>query len=268
MKKLPRLLPLLAAVLGLLGIVACVAAIAVVWSAGSRLSETNENVFDRFDKALAAVGSRAVDAQKRVEESKITTEDIRQSVRSWTGKEASERLASRLEVEEKAERLVAGLNQADAWLETSGASMQRVQQALVMGSSLGAPVDVELVDPLLEQLGAVRGRLQEATETIGGIHERVTKTNEDDGQEGRIDELAQLAVRVVATLGEVDSRLGESADKVADAQTKAQQLKSKTRSYIVLVGICAVLLIAWMMAGQVSLCRHGWKDYRQWRSAA
>jgi hypothetical protein len=150
----------------------------------------------------------------------------------------------------------------------SGASMQRVQQALVMGSSLGAPVDAELVDSLLEQLGEVRGRLQQTTETVDGIRERVTKATEDEGLEGRIDELAQLALRVVATLGEVDSRLGESADKVADAQTKAQQLNSKTHSYLVIMGICAVLLIAWMMAGQVALCRLGWKGYRQRRSAA
>ncbi len=266
MKKLTRLLPLLATVLGLLGTVVCVAAIAVVWFAGSRLSETNEIAFDRIDNALAAVGVRVGDAQTRVEESKITTEDIRQSVRSWTGKEANERLASRLDVEEKAQRLVAGLQQADVWLEASGASMQRVQQALVMGSSLGAPVNAELVDPLLEQLGEVRGRLQQTTETVDGIRERVTKTTEDNGLEGRVDELAQLAVRVVATLGEVDSRLGESAVKVADAQTNAQQLGSKTHTYIVAMGICAVLLIAWMMAGQVALCRYGWKGYRQWRT--
>ncbi len=267
MKKL-QLLPLLAGVLGLLGIVVCGAAIAGVWLAGSRLIETNEIAFDRIDKALAAVGVRIGDAQTRVEESKITTEDVRQSVRSWTGKEASERIGSRLDVEEKAERLVTGLQQAEVWLETSGASMQRVQQALVMGSSLGVPVDAELVDPLLEQLGEIRGRLQQATETVDGIRERVTKTTEDEGLEERMDELAQLAVRVVATLSEVDSRLGKSAENVADVQTNAQQLGSKTHSYIVTMGICAVLLIAWMMAGQVSLCRHGWRRYRDWRTAA
>jgi hypothetical protein len=215
-------------------------------------------VFDGIDKALSAIGGRFGDAQKRVEESKITTEDIRQSVRNWTGKQASERLASRREVEQKAVRLVAGLQQADLWLESSGESIQRVQHAFVVGSSLGAPVDAELVDPLLEQLGEVRGRLQQATETVDGIRERVTETAEEDGLDGRIDELAQLALRVVATLGEVDSRLGESVDKLEDAQTKAQQLEAKTRSYIVTMEICAVVLIAWMMAGQVCLCRYLW----------
>ena len=257
MKTKFKLFPWLAVLFGVLGIVACVAAIIIVCSMGSRLAQTNENVFDGIDKTLVAMRSRALRAQRRVQESKITTEDIGQSVKNWTGKEASERLASRLEVEAKAERLVIGLQQADLWLETSEESIRGVQQALDVGRSLGAPVDADLVEPLLEQLGALRRQLKQSTEKVDGIRQRITKTTEGEGLEERIDEIAQLVLRVVATLGELDSRLGESAEKAAAAQTKAQSLKSKTHTFVVATTIGAVLLIVWMMAGQISLCRSG-----------
>jgi hypothetical protein len=266
MKRFSQLFPLLALWLGLVGVVACAAATVVVWSTGSRLSQANENVFDSIDKSLAAVRDRVLRAQRRVQESKITTEDIGQSLRNWTRKEASERLASRLEVEEKADQLALGLRQADLWLEMSGASIQSVQQALEIASALGAPVDAKLVDPLLEKLGALRSQLEQSTETVDGIRERMAKAAEGEALEERFNQFAQLARRVVVTLGEIDSRLGESADRLADTQTKRQHLKAKTHSYIVTAEICAVVLITWMAAGQVSLCRHGWKDHCQCRS--
>ena len=127
-KRFTRLFPLITLLLGLLGIVVCAAAIVLVWSVGSRLSQTNRNVFDGMDKTLAAIRDRVLGAQRRVQESKITTEDIGQSLRNRTQKEASERIASRLEFEEKAERLALGLQQADLWLEMSGESIQGVQR--------------------------------------------------------------------------------------------------------------------------------------------
>ena len=160
-----------------------------------------------------------------------------------------------------------GLRQADLWLEMSGASIQGVQQALEIGSSLGAPVDAALVDPLLERLGALRRQLKQSTETIDGIREHLATTAEGKSLEERINQIAQLALRLVATLGEIDSRLGQFADRLADTQTKGQHLKKKTHFYIVTAEICAVLLIAWMAAGQVSLCRHGWRNLLQSRSA-
>jgi hypothetical protein len=252
-----KLLPWLATVFGLLGVVACVAAILVIWSAGSRLTQVNENVFEGIDKTLAAVRGRVLRAQSRVQESKISTEDIEQSVRSWAAKESSERLASRLEIDAKAERLVMGLQQADLWLETSEESMRGVQQAFEMVSSLGAPVDAKLVDRLLAQLESLRRRLKQSSETVDGIRQRLAETVETEELEERIDEVARLALRVLATLGQIDARLGKSAERVVEARSKAQRLRSNTHTYIVIATIGVILLIVWMMAGQISLFRHG-----------
>ena len=83
------LFALLALLLGMLGVVACGAGIAVVWSAASLLSRTNEKVFDQMDESLGTVRDHVLDAQRRVQESKITTEEIGQGLKNWTRKNSS-----------------------------------------------------------------------------------------------------------------------------------------------------------------------------------
>jgi hypothetical protein len=239
-----------------------------VWSTSSRLSQANENIFARIDKSLAAARDRVLAAQKRVQESKVTMEDIEQSVRNWTRKEAGERLTSRLELEKRAERLAASLRQADTWLELSGASIQGVQQVIEVATSLGARVDTSMVDTLLERLAALQRQLKQSTETIDAIHEQLAKTADGKALDERINQVAQLALRVVATLGQTDSRLGEFSDRLADTQGKGERLKNKTDLYITIAQISAFLLVAWMTAGQISLYRSGWKTRPQSRSAA
>ncbi len=260
-----RFIPLLAWLLGLLGVAACAAAIAVVWSTGSQLSKTSENVFDGIETSFSVLRDRVLGAQSRVQELKIRTEDIGHGVKNWTRKEATERLASRLELENKAEQLALALRQVDLWLEMSGASLQGVQQALEIASSLGAPADSAIVDPLLERLGALRRQLKQSTETVNALCEGTAKPTEGEALEARISQLAQVALRVVATLGEIDSHLGEFSERLAATQIKGQHLKRKTHVYIVMAQICVAVLIVWMAAGQVSLCRHGWNDYRRAR---
>jgi hypothetical protein len=259
------LFPLLALSLGFLGVVACGAGIAVVWSAGSRLCRTNEKVFDQIDESLGNARDRVLDAQRRVQESKITTEDIQQSLKNWTRKKSSEQLESRHAIGDKIETLSQGLHQADVWLELSGTSFQNVRRALDMASSLGAPVDTELVGPLIEKLAKLRSQLGQATETVDGIHERVAEVSDDKSREEKREQAVQLALRAVATLSEIDSRLGESSDRLSETRTKGKQLKSRTHSYILTARIGAVLLLAWMAIGQFSLCRSGWNAYRKIR---
>ncbi len=268
MNIIRRLSPSFALFFGLLGIVVCAAAAVVVWSTSSRLSQANENILARIDKSLAAARDRVLGAQKRVQQSKITTEDIGESAKDWMRKEVSERLASRLEIERRTEQLAASLRQVDLWLELSGASIQGVQQVFEIASSLGARVDTSMVGPPLERLEALQHQLKQSTEMIDAIREQLGNTAEGRALDERINQVAQLAVRVVATLGQTDSRLGKFADRLADAQAKGECLKSKTHLYIVIAQICAFLLIAWMAVGQISLCRNSWKTFSQSRSEA
>jgi hypothetical protein len=243
--------------IGVLGVAVCAAAGVVVWQTAARLSQANEKVFDRIDTALAAGRDRVLDVQKRVQESKITTEDVRQGVEDWARREAKERLASRPEVENKIERLALGLRQADVWLERSGTSIQAVQQAFELASA-----DATVVDPLLERLGVLRDKLKQSTETVDAIRERVAQAAEGESLEERISRLAQLALRVVATLTEIDSRLGQFADGFVTAQARGQERKTRTHNYIVVGQLCAISLLVWMAVGQVFLGRYGWTQSR------
>lgn len=253
MKPLKRLLRWFTVVLGSLGVLLCVAAAAVVWLTGSRLSQATDKVFDGIDRSLTASRDRVLGAQKRVQESKITTADVGQGVENWMRREAPDRLASRLDVEHKAERLASGLEQADLWLEASGTSLQGVQHAFEVARSLGAPADVSVFGPLLERLDAMRRQLKESTETVDAIRQRLAAAAEGETLDERINRVATLALRVVATLGEIDTRLGEFADGLVATRARGEHLKSQTHAYIVAAQIGALLLIVWMAAGQVSL---------------
>ncbi len=257
MMKFNRLLQLLARLLGILGVVACVAAIVIAWSAHAQLRRTSEQAFDGIDNALAAVQGRTLRAKNRIEASKISTDDIRQSVQTWTAQEASKRLAAQLDVATKVDKLALHLQQADLWLETSENSIRSVQQALDLGRSLGAPIDARFVDVLLEQLQATRRGLKQSTKTVDGIRDHLTNPAEGEQQGVQVDEVVQAALRVAATLSEVDTRLSKFAERLADAQTKAGQIESKTRTYLLIMAIGAALFIAWMMAGQIALWRCG-----------
>jgi|tagenome__1003787_1003787.scaffolds.fasta_scaffold20937959_1 hypothetical protein len=262
MKRWDRLVSWCAILLGFVGVVVCAAAIGTVCWTGSRLTQSNERVFNRIDGSLTAVRDRVLDAKKRVQESQITTKDVGERVRNWTQEKTSERLAIRLEVEKKAGQLADGLRQADVWLETSEGSILGIQQVIEVSSELGARIDAESVGALLEKLGELRRQLKQSTATADSIRETMAKAAMGEQLNTEIAPVAQFAVRMVATLAQIDTRLEQVADRVSDTQTGGQNLKSKTHFYIITAETCAVLFIAWMAAGQVCMCRYGWANQR------
>jgi hypothetical protein len=267
MNRFERLVSFSAILLGSLGVVVCAAAFGVVWWMGSRLTQSNERVFNRIDASIMAVRDRILSAKTRVQESKITTKGVEESVRNWTQEKTSERLALRLECEKKAGQLTTGLREADAWLETSEASVLGIQQIIEVSSTLGARVDAELVDPMLEKLGELRRQLKQSTETADSIRDTMAKAAVGEPLNENFAQVAQFAVRLVATLGQIDTRLDQFTDRLSGTQARGQELKSNTRFWIVAAEIGAVLFVAWMAAGQVCMCRNGWTYQPHHRSA-
>lgn len=257
-----RFLRLVLLSIGVLGVVVCVAAGVVAWRTGARLHHVNDRVFDRVDTVLVGGRNRVLDAQKRVQAAKITTEDLRRGVEAWASREAKERLASRPEVDQRIERLSHALQHADDWLEMSRTSLQGVQLALDASQALGSAADATVVDPWLDRLGVLRGNLNEAAATVDALRDRVDRAAEGETLQERVSRLAELGLRVVATLGDIDSRLGQVADGLAAAQTRGQQARDRTHRYILAAQLCALILLAWMAAGQVFLGRYGWTNYR------
>lgn len=263
-----RLLCLLAAVLGFVGVVLCVLAVVLVWVTGSRLRHANEVAFDGVDQALVTVRARVLDAQEHVEKSKVTTEEIGQRLKTWARRETADRLVSQLEIEERAGELALGIERADAWLQVSRATMDGIQQALELGHEMGMTLDAGSIAPVIEKLSDLQGKLKQAARTVDDIRQRAAQRKDGGSIEQRMEQAVQLALRVAATLGEVDSHLAEAADKLSESRTEARALEAKIRAGIFLAAVTATLLIGWMAAGQASLCWLGARRVRQRPSSA
>jgi hypothetical protein len=260
------LLPLLGFLLGLIGVIVCGAAGVVVWMAGSRLREANQAVYERIDETLGTVHGRFLDARTRVQESRVTTEEIQQSLKEVARDRTSKKLETQLEIEKKTETLGRGLQQADLWLQVSSTSLQSVHDALQLGNSIGAPVDPSTIEPLIGKLADLQSQLTQVSELVDGVRERAAAVESGETRDERIEQAADLALRAVVTFGKVDERLGETADLLVETQKKAQRLSSKTNAYIRAARALIMLLIAWMAAGQFSLGWSGWRAYRQFSS--
>ncbi len=164
MRVATRTLRLAALSLGFIGLIACSLALVGVWKVAAGLRETTGRLFDKFDSALEAVQGRAVQTRERLEASKVTAEEISQRVQDWTRREAVDRVALRLDVEAKTERLETAMQQADEWLDFAASSVELMQRALSMASSAGAPADPAAADGLVEDLALVRTKLAEAAD--------------------------------------------------------------------------------------------------------
>lgn len=258
-----RILSLLASLLGLIGGVGCIAAIAGVWIINARLSDTTETVFGTIDGSLVDIQERVAQTQNRVEGSKITTEGMEKSLRDWTKREVGERLALRLEVAEKTERLASALQQADDWLDVSESSVELVNQALSIGRSTGAPMENTSVDGLVDDIATLRIQLAEATELVARVQELTGEAGEEKSLKEQIEKSVQVTLRLIATFGSVTSRLESFEGRLTKTRKDVPQLKATTLQWILVVAIVLTLFLAWMAAGQIALCLLAWKSFRR-----
>jgi hypothetical protein len=262
-----RVMALLALAFGFLGVVACLAGIYAAWLLGSRLKQTNERGFALLDRALASAQDRIRGVQQRIGDSKIRTGEIAQSLRDWSAREAKERLVSRLEIENRAEKLAGHLQAAELWLETSTESMRGVQQIMELGNLVGAHVDLASLEEVLEKLTLLGSTLQQTERMVDGIRE-FAAGNADNSQENRVARARSLLGRLVLTIGEMDTRLEEAVARFSELQANAKNLKARMSSYILLTTIGGYLLLAWIAAGQAALCLYGCKNGGRSRSSA
>jgi hypothetical protein len=253
-----RTAALLELVFGFLGVIGCMAGIFAVWLLGSNLQQANEKVFAVLDKGLAAAQDRVRAVQMRVQEAKITTNEVAEKLRDWTLMKTKERFVSQLEIETHAGKLVGHLQTADAWLETATESIRGVQQVLVLGDLLGAPVDPASLQDVVENLEDARSTLQRAEQSVDGVRKFAT-AKDGEPEENRVSRAVKLLARTLLTIGEVDTRLDASTTRLSELQTSARQLMKRTSTTIILTTIVGYLLLAWIAAGQISLCLCGWR---------
>jgi DNA repair ATPase RecN len=262
-----RVVWLLALAFGFLGVALCMVGLYAVWALGSWLERTNDKVFAMIDKGLASAQDGVRRVKERVKESRITSTEIGKSLQDWGTMRAKEGLESRREINSRAEKLAGHLQTADSWLETSAESIRAVQQVQELGNSIGAPLDPASIEKVLKNITSLRSRLQQTERTVDGIRE-FTANKEGESEENRLARVTKLLGRILATIGEIDTRLDESEKQLSELQTDARQLKATTSSYILVTTIGCYVLLAWIAAGQAALCLWGWANYRQSRSSA
>ena len=107
------------------------------------------------------------------------------------------------------ERLALALDEADHWLEIAGSSVDIVQKVLSLGNSSGCPSDSETVDVLLRKSLPCDANYLKRMSSSLGIQQRTTEPNTEQSLQEPIQKALELSLRVVATLGSVDSRLQE-----------------------------------------------------------
>ena len=225
-----------------------------VWVLNARMQRATEAVFEKIDGTLVVVRDKVTRTQDRVESAKITSDDIKQTLTEWTTRKAGERLADRLKVAEKTDRLASAIAQADHWLEVSESAVQVVQQALAIGTAAGASVDAAPVDELGNQIRSFRGQLDEAGQLVEQIREQTNLASEDQP----LQRALQLTVRLAATVGSIDSHLAEFQSQLADTQQNIQGLARRTMRSILFAVLAATFLLVWMAAGQLALFVFGW----------
>jgi chromosome segregation ATPase len=262
--KMPikRGLASLGMVFGFLGVAGCLAATLVVLSFGTRLLRTNDRAFALVDRTLASAHDRVLSAQRRVQESRITAEDIGQNIRQWATLEIPRKIASRLQVERKSEKLTLTLQQTCVWLETSAALIQTAQETLNWRDPSGNSADAPSEEPVAGQLVELLERLQQAVDSVDKIREIATASLREEPSEDRIARAIQMAARITATFTEVDARLGETADRLSEWQAQLKPQQIRIHNYIVIGVILAILFLTWLAAGQTALCVYGWKNLR------
>ena len=258
-----RVLHLLLLMTGAIGLGGCVAAVAGTWGINARIGRLTGNAFEAVDDSLTATAQRLAATQTRVDSLQITAHDVEQSMKRWTAAQARERLAARLEVDERAERLASGLAQADHWLEVAESSAQLVQRALEVVSSLGAPVQMDRADRLPEELTALREQLTSARDSVKQIRERSAEADDEASSAGRLTEAVQFALRVTATLGAIDARLAGLHERITDIRSKTHDAERTLLRWVRAAAIGITLLVAWTAAGQGALCYIGWRGLRR-----
>ncbi len=257
-----RLILFLAFGLGLVGAIVCAIAIIGLWSVIARLRNTTNAVFANVDDSLVVIQERAKRTQDRVKASAITTESIANSLKDWTTREAGQRIAIRINLAEKTDRLRYAMQQADDWLELSASSAKSMQQALSMVSELGAQIDTGRIDVVIEGIDSLRNQLVETTEFIDNLQKLTVAIGEEEPREERIDQAVRLTVRVIATLSSIDSHIEKFEARLLETQKNVQALKIKTIKWIWFVTIIIATLIIWMAAGQVALSYLAWRSLR------
>ncbi|MBX3414715.1 MAG: hypothetical protein KF708_18650 [Pirellulales bacterium] len=253
-----RVFRLLSVIFGLLGLAGCLAVVVAAWLVGARVNHIAGQAFGAVDETLVAVEQRVAQTRAQVKTLTLTAQGIEQGLKDWAQEQALARVGERFDVERQAERLEAGLDQVDAWLELAESSVQFVDRALEVGNALGMSLPRDTAGSLLDELARLRTQLGEMEKPVERIREGVSGIVDEHTRRQRVEQIVQLAARVMATLGALDAGIDRLELRLTEFETATRQARAATTWWIHAASFGMTLLVGWMAAGQGALCVLGW----------
>ncbi|MEQ9380072.1 MAG: hypothetical protein RJP95_04365 [Pirellulales bacterium] len=241
--------------LGLLGAAICGLSVVAVWFAVVRIDRATERMYERVDHAFEVAGTRLADLQQTVAGATITAEGMRESLRGAAAERVRENVDSLLQPEEHIERLEGNLMQAGLLLDASSEVVLHIQESLDLVASLGMPVSVEALAPVLERVDQLNREVAAASEMVASIGERLSSGEVNSAAASRGEQALALAVRLLATLGEVDRLIAAVQRRLSETQERVAVFEQSVRTRVHIAAAVVSCLIVWMGAGQVALWR-------------
>jgi len=257
-----RFLCLLAILAGALGLIGCVAATLLTWQVRQRVTQATDRVFAATDESLDQVIQRLSRTRDRVHSLRLTSNEVRDSVKNWTAAKVEGGLKKQLASEARANRIAGGLDQADQWVEISESSMQLALRAMEIGHSLGFPMNLDRADVPLTDLRSLREDFAQARESLEGIRAHLSQPDSNQESRDRIGKIVAASARVIGTLGMIDSRLDSLVETVERIARKLKSAQDTTNGWRGLIACCIIAVVCWMAIGQASLLYLGWRSWR------
>ena len=251
-----RIFGVLALVFGIAGVGACIVGAYGVWRLQVRIEKANDSAFDLVDKALTSVQARVPAVRERVQQAKITADDVGAVVKHWASAEARERVVTALEIEPRTAALSGHLQNADARLEASSEGLQSVRDLLELSGLFGEVTRGDAAGQAQDVIAHVRFKIQEA----GALVEEVRSVAAGDGPvENRLAQIAKAVARIALTLSGVDQRLEEVSIRLSDIREDARVRREQRSRWIVMGAVAAWVILIWIGVAMLALARWGWR---------
>ena len=248
-----RILPWFGRVLGILGILGCAGLTVGVWVGQARLSRTTGAILEKTHETLGLVQGRIGRTRERVENARITSEEVGETLKRWTKREAARRVAERFELEEKAVRVGEVLDQADGWMETSAASVELVSEIITALNDAGASISMDTLDAINEEIAEIRAQLEKAEAMVAELRNLTAADGDAQPPVGRLEKASRIALRVAASLGVIERTSLKFEAQMDSLQESLENAENRLRRWIVVAAIGLTFVLVWMGAGQVAV---------------
>ena len=255
MSTIVQLSKLILLLLGAIGTVGCLSGVVGVWVVHARTLSITDDVFQKADESVTFVEQKLDRVNERVAAARITSEEVKDAISEWAKDKALEQIELPEELRLKAERLESSLAQVDGWLETAEASVELSTQVLAIVQAEGLSSEqTQSLDQIATEVTALRREFERIRQFVGRVADPDSSLVAELEEELAELKPWQILVRVVATLGDIESRIQVLDSRVGELHGELREIKQSVQSWVFVTALSCSFLLLWMAAGQAALC--------------